>query len=117
MTRASRQNLPKVLEKIEQHKAKKGIPSAPQKFGGNRPLSEIKAKVKENGGTWDQSRFDKGSDYVTFTMKKNQPEIIYNTFNGRFITRDDDGNMVTEESKYDGVPWYDQILNFIYTPL
>ncbi len=46
-----------------------------------------------------------------------QPEIIYNTFNGTFITRDDDGEMVTGESPYDGVPWFDEILDFLYKPL
>lgn len=106
MTRNAKLNLKKTMAKIK---------PTPRKFAGNKPLAEIKKAVESNGGFWDQSRFEKGSDYVTFAMKKDQPRIVYNTFNGTFITQDDDGATVTGESPYDGVPWFDEILNFIYT--
>lgn len=108
MTRNAQLNLKRTMNKIK---------PAPRKFAGNKPLAEIKAAVKANGGHWDQSRFDNGSDYVTFSMKPAQPLIVYNTFNGTFITKDDDEAMVTGESPYDGVPWFDAILDFLYVPV
>lgn len=106
MTKAAKLNLKRTMDKIKPE---------PRMFTGNKPLDEIKARVKENGGFWDQEKYDAGSDYVTFSMHPGQPLIVYNTFNGTFITKDDEGAMVTGESPYDGVPWFDDILDFIYT--
>jgi hypothetical protein len=86
-----------------------------KQYSRHRPFEEIKAAVIANGWLWEQSKFDKGSDFVTFGHDDHV--IVYNTFNGRFITKHN-GVIVTEEStEYDSEDWYKSILDFIYIPI
>jgi hypothetical protein len=89
-----------------------------KQFSGRRPFEVIKAACLKNGWGWDQSRYDDGSDYVTFGFQCGSKRItvIYNSFNGRFIVKHGK-KMVTEEStEMDGTRWYDELLDFIYIP-
>ena len=85
-----------------------------RKFAGNRPLEEIKQAVIDAGDTWQEEKFREGSDYVSFGFMGKW--IVYNTFNGNFIVNVD-GEMITGESKLDGVEWFDKLLDFLYLPL
>lgn len=78
-------------------------------------MKEIKAAVKKKGWAWYQGKYDNGSDYVTFQFDTR--EVVYNTVSGRFIV-EEGGDYITEGSTHmDGVKWYDDLLDFIYTPL
>jgi hypothetical protein len=102
---------------VEMGKAK----MKPKTYGGTKPFKEIKAAVKKNGWPWNQKKYDAGSDWVTFGFvgpDSRRREVVFCSFNGRFIVKGDgDIGLVTEEStEMDGTPWYDALLDFIYTP-
>lgn len=92
-------------------------------FAGLRPMADIKKAVKAKGWKWDQSRYDNGSDYVTFQFR--QRTVVCSMFNGRFMIKRKPrdpipkGDMfITEESvEMDGVKWYRDLLHFIYRPI
>lgn len=91
-----------------------------KKYKGNRKLDDIRKLVIERGGTWDQTAYNRGSDYVTFEFihKSLSPSVVYNTFNGNFIIKGDGGKYITERSKeMDGVDWYDDLLDTIFLPM
>ena len=88
-----------------------------KKFKGNRPLDEIKKAVLAKGWPWDQAKYDDGGDYLTFGFvhEREHVLVVYNTFNGTFIGRPNNGEMFTERDTHmDGTPWYDALLDFIY---
>ena len=90
-----------------------------RKFSGNKPLKVIERNVKRNGWPWDQSRFDNGSDYITFGFehKGHRVDVVYNTFNGKFMANPHGSkDIITEQENLDGTPWYDALLDFIYEP-
>lgn len=96
----------------------------PMKFAGNRPLAEIKKAVKKKKWLWDQRAHDlRGSDFVTFQFapKTYQPNIVvYNTFNGKFLVKDEFRNKIYTEESVDAeqqFQWYRDLLNFLYVPL
>jgi len=98
---------------------KKTESTMPKTFSGNRPLKEIKKAVLAKGWYWNQEKHDGGSDYVTFgfTHGKKTVEVVYNTFNGRFIVDAGKGKLVTEsDSHMDSTLWYSALLDFIYLP-
>jgi len=89
-------------------------------FTGTKPLKKIKAAVKKNHWPWDQKKFDAGSDWLTFGFIGSDSkcrEVVFCSFNGKFIVKGDDGkSLLTESSsEMDGTPWYDELLDFIYT--
>lgn len=89
-----------------------------KKYTGNKNMKAIRHAVIENGWPWYQDKFDQGSDYVTFGFMygKTRFEVVYNTFNGRFLVRNSNGNIKTEEStECDKLKWYSALLDFIYT--
>jgi len=84
-----------------------------KKYSGNRSRDEIKKRVLAAGGTWDQSAYDRGSDFTRITYKGR--EILLGVF-GRFIIKEGK-KYITESSKdMDGTPWYDELLELLYIP-
>lgn len=85
-------------------------------FDGNREFDEIKSTISVTN--WDQTKYDEGSDWVSFdfTAKDGtEKHVLYSGWNGKFLIREDNGEMVTECSdEYDDVPWYSELLNTIY---
>lgn len=99
-------------------------------YGGNRSLDSIRKRIAKADGTWDQTAYNRGEDWVNFTVwltNRGNCAVLYNVVNGRFMMRLPSSNaaenlkagtLVTEESvEFDGMPWYDQLLNIIYKPL
>lgn len=85
------------------------------KYAGMRKLQDIKRDVIRAGLSWNQLKYDHGSDWVHFGNE--EAHITYNTFNGQFITTAPDGSYVNERSVYlDGTKWYDDLLDFLYVP-
>lgn len=83
-----------------------------KQYAGMRKLQDIKRDVLKAGLSWNQLKYDAGSDWVHFGNEG--AHITYNTFNGTFIT-EVNGNYVTERSDYmDGIKWYDDLLDFLY---
>jgi hypothetical protein len=93
-----------------------------KKFKGNKPISDIRAACEAHGWEYEQDGWDKGGDWINFTFKHDQgafsTNVLFNGFNGTFIIKGENGEMITERStNLDGVPWYDALLEFIYEPL
>lgn len=87
-------------------------------FAGNRSFEEIRRAVIKKGWFWDQSRYDGGSDYVTFGFRSGREDIlvVYSLFSGKFIVRHN-GKIITERStEMDSVKWYADLLDFVYLP-
>lgn len=90
-----------------------------KQYSGVRPLHRIEMECYKNGWDFDRSRYDAGSDYVTFEFRhgKKKVVVVYSSFNGKFIVKQGK-KMITESSTdMDGTPWYDALLDFIYLPL
>lgn len=87
-------------------------------FDRNRPREEIKAACEERGWEWDQSRFDAGSDYITFGFQSGRKKVrvIYSSFNGKFIVKQGRDFITEASTGMDGTKWYDDLLDFIYLP-
>lgn len=87
-----------------------------KKYTRSLTLSELRLKCAESGFVLDTTRHDQGSDYVTIYFKHSGKKlnVVFNTFNGTFIVKRN-GEMVTGSSALDGTPWFDAILDFIYT--
>lgn len=86
------------------------------KFSGKRRTQDIKRACHKRGLSWDASRYENGSDYVTFEYRHygSEVRVIYNTFNGTFMVKHGD-EMITEKSTHmDEVGWYRGLLRFIY---
>lgn len=89
-----------------------------KKFSGNRSRAAVRAAVLAKGWRWDDERYEAGSDWTTFGFEHDGRtfDVVWCSFNGRFIV-DDGGKCVSESStNMDGVPWYDALLDFIYLP-
>ena len=90
-----------------------------KKYGGVRPMDEIKKAVKKNGWPWNQKRYDQGSDWLAFgfQFKGQRFDVAFRPFGGKFII-DTPKGMVTEAStEYDDTDWYAALMDFIYLPL
>lgn len=83
-------------------------------FDGNRPIVEIKKAVKKAGGQWDESRYAKGSDWMTFYYKGRS--FTYAPCSGRFMVST--GKTIVSEStrKMERYKWYIEVLNLLYLP-
>ena len=85
-----------------------------KQYSGNRSLEEIKAKANH----WDQSGWDNGEDWINIEFKilGKLRHVLYNGFNGTFIT-EDKGETVTEcNSELDNELWYSELLDILYKP-
>jgi len=83
-----------------------------KQYDGNRTLEEIKAKSTN----WDQSGWDRGEDWINIEFKilGTFRHVLYNGFNGTFITEDKE-KLVTEcNSELDSEPWYAELLSILY---
>lgn len=87
-----------------------------KQFKGNKPLAVIKRDVEANGWPWDQSKYDQGGDWVTFgfMFDKKPYDVLYNTFNGKFMVRIGEDIITESDDHLDGTGWYDFLLSFIY---
>lgn len=93
-----------------------------KKFAGKRHLEDIKKTVLQNGWPWDQRKYDDGSDWLSFGFvhQSRRYNVVYCTFNGKFMVRraDGKGKLYTEKDGHmDGTAWYDAPLDLIYLPL
>lgn len=92
-----------------------------RKFKGNRNLEKIISDAKEKGFEVDQEDFDKGGDWIWFRdMDNRMVQVVFNTFNGRFFvyTPLKTEPTATERSvEFEGVSWYDELLELFYEPL
>lgn len=82
-------------------------------YTGNKTLEEIQAKSNH----WDQSGWERGEDWINIEFKilGELRHVLYNGFNGTFIT-ENKGKMVTEcNTELDGEPWYSELLGILYT--
>ncbi len=108
------------VQKIVHNFKNKMVPKKVTKtYSGNRPLEDIKRDVLKAKGYWHDLNFKGGGDYVSFGYKGRN--IAYNPLNGTFIVRAEAktekfNGLVTERSiEMDGTPWYDELLNLLYT--
>lgn len=92
----------------------------PKMYGGIRPRFLVQRCIKKNGGTWNANKYvNEGSDWTTITFIHDgvEREIIYSSWNGKFIYEDERGKFITESSsEMDDVPWYAAFLDLIYEP-
>ena len=96
------------------------VKQKPKMYGGLRPRFLVQRRIKKNGGQWDETKYvNEGSDWTTcsFIHEGVEREFIYSSWNGKFLVRQPDGSIITEEDgEMDGVPWYDFLLDLIYEP-
>ena len=93
-------------------------------FARHRTSQEIIAACKEANFTCDTTALDSGSDFIRFKGQFGGElvRVAYNVCNGRFYgalideAADADVTFSSSDDKYDGQPWYDAILNFVYVP-
>jgi len=89
-------------------------------FARNKTQEEIREACREAGFPLDTSGYDRGSDYVkiTFSHDGKTFDVLYSSFNGRFIGSSPGSDAVFSESntELDPVPWYQALLNFLYVP-
>lgn len=77
---------------------------------------ELRRLCRRKGWTLDTSRYDAGSDWVTFGWYFEGELIpdVYSSWNGRFLVRR--GNDIfSQYSTADGTPWFDALLSTLYT--
>ena len=92
-----------------------------KRFKGNRPLDAIVAEAKANGWDVDMAEFDAGGDGVWFRdMDGRFLQVRFNCATGAFAVWNPgsgDRAFATHISdKFDGEPWYDELLNLFYEP-
>jgi hypothetical protein len=88
----------------------------PLMFSGNRNIFEIRQKVIASGGSYDDKKYKRGSDWISlvYVWRKKKISFIYSPFNGHFITSD---GASERSSELDGKAWYRALLNLLYLPL
>ncbi|MDG3444509.1 hypothetical protein [Nitrospirillum amazonense] len=97
-----------------------------QKFARHRSITEIQDACTERKWEFSREKYDReGSDYISFLFQDGEAmlEVVYNTFNGNFLAEArtlTDGlpidRLITGRDPFDGRPWFDALLNFLYVP-
>lgn len=92
-----------------------------KKFKGNMSLVDIEFKIKSRGWKIDKSQYNAGSDWLMFQfyhadLPKGWVNVLYSPFKGKFMVRPEDCDRIITESnhKMDNVPWYAELLDFLY---
>lgn len=88
-----------------------------QKFERHINHSEVEPACKAAGLKFDDSGYKKGSDYVSVTgnFAGTHAEVLYSSWNGKFIGETADGIRFSSDSdEHDGKPWFDSMLRFFY---
>jgi hypothetical protein len=91
-----------------------------KKFKGYLNHQQILTACIKAGFDVDTSRYDNGGDWITiFGQFAGQSlQIIYASFNGRFMGKSPEGDVFSDESQeLEGTDWYDAILDFCYIAL
>tara|TARA_Y100001951_G_scaffold11424_1_gene7316 strand:+ start:1252 stop:1539 length:288 start_codon:yes stop_codon:yes gene_type:complete len=85
-------------------------------FAGVKPHDQIIKDAIACGLSVDTTKYDGGSDYINVwgNFCGHYLDVAISTWNGVFFTKFD-GDVVTNRSSYfDGVDWYDEILDLVY---
>ncbi len=92
-----------------------------KKYSGVRPLTEIKAIADTDGWEIDSEDFDEGGDFIWIRdVCVRFKQVLFNTVNGWFwiYSPESEDAIVTHLStEFDGVDWYEEILNLVYLPV
>lgn len=92
-----------------------------KQFKGNRNLDVTIQMAEAAGYEVDTTEFDKGDDGIWLRdMSERFVQVRYNTCTGRFMafTPIKDEATATESSvEFEGVDWYDELLEMFYEPL
>jgi len=91
-----------------------------KKFKGYLNHQQILEACIKAGFDVDTSRYDNDGDWITISgqFADNPVQIIYASFNGRFIGKSPEGDVFSDENEeLEGTDWYDAILDFLYIAL
>jgi hypothetical protein len=87
-----------------------------------RTLKELKAVCKERGWKVDDSKYQSGSDHVSFKFKIKtlggpiSGVALFNTFNGRIFGHLKDGRQFSSDSaEFEDRRWFKVLLETAYT--
>lgn len=82
-------------------------------FAGNKSLTVIQQQCQAAGLTYDQSAFERGSDFVRISA--GGAHVLYSTFNGRFFGQTPDGIRFSSDSTaHESEDWFQALLSFFY---
>lgn len=82
-------------------------------FAGNKSLTAIQQQCEDAGLVYDQSAFERGSDYVR--ISGGGAHVLYSTFNGRFFGETPDGVKFSSDStRHESEEWFQALLSFFY---
>ena len=98
-----------------------------KKFKGNRKTEEIVSRAKENGWNVDDGFLSTGCDHIFIDGVDAggiESKVMFNVFNGHFQVFDVLADTLSNSPlashmswEFDGVDWYDKLLDTFYVPL
>ena len=85
-----------------------------RKFGRHINRDELEALCAKHNWPLDTSKYDAGSDWVTFQWQHaaGDVRVVYCPFNGRFIVHS--GQYYSERSEDGCTPWFDALIDVLY---